>query len=467
MYHTPTAYLIIGLLYIFLPAVVWLVLRQQDSRTVYLWSAGGGIFAVGMILVAVRAHVPLWLTYTVANGLAWVGLTLQVAGLRVALKPSYAIKWWTVLLIGIWISVFEYFRVVTKTPDLRFVWASLFYVVMFLQIAHTAWGISRVFGLNSGRSLSVVYLLAAMVLMVRIVRVLLGMAEPDIVAEGIDSVLTVFVGLLISVVGSFTFVSMFLERSIKRELQETVARIRQEETARLGEQVAHLERQRTLGAMSYSFAHELSQPLTAILMDTQSIKSSLQSPEKNFQDISDSVAHVEKSATRTIELIDRIRNFIRPARGDYVYVDMKVLVQDVTQLLAHDIRKHHVDFEWDFDDADCGVHGDRVQLSQIVLNVYRNALQAMLGRDIRTIYVTVEKDERRVILRVRDSGSGLDETMKDQLGHPFITTKVDGLGVGLSISNTIAEMHGGSFSIANAVGGGALVELNLPAFEKG
>lgn len=465
MYHTPTAYLIIGLLYMFLPAVVWLVLRHQDSKTASLWSLGGGVFAVGMILVAARAHVPLWLTYTVANGLAWVGLSLQVAGLRDALKQSYPLKW-VALLVGVWIGVFEYFRVVTQTPDLRFVWASLFYVAMFLQIAYAAWGISKTFGINSGRSMSVVYLLAATALVVRIVRVLLGLAEPDAVAQGIDSILTVFVGLLISVVGSFTFVSMFLERATKRELQDAVARIRQEETARLGEQVAHLERQHTLGAMSYSFAHELSQPLTAILMDTQAIKSSLQSPEKNFQDIANSVDDVERSATRTVELIDRIRNFIRPTSGNYAYVDMKVLVRDVEQLLAHDIRKHHVHFEWHFDDVDCGVHGDRVQLSQIVLNVYRNALQAMLGQSIRIIYVTLERDAHHVILRVRDSGPGLDEVVKDQVGHPFVTTKVDGLGVGLSISNTIAEMHGGSFRIANAVGGGALVELNLPAFEK-
>jgi C4-dicarboxylate-specific signal transduction histidine kinase len=138
-------------------------------------------------------------------------------------------------------------------------------------------------------------------------------------------------------------------------------------------------------------------------------------------------------------------------------------VSDVRHLLSHEVRTLNVEFEWDFDVVDCLVMGDKVQLSQIVLNVYRNAIQAMSNEKVRKINVSVEQDAKRVMLRVRDSGPGLNESLRDQVGHPFVTTKHDGLGVGLSISKTIAEMHSGSLTITNAVGGGALVELNLPA----
>lgn len=465
MYHIPTAFFIIGFLYIFLPIVVWLVLQHQATRVVRLWCLGGGILAMGLLLIAARQALPHWLTYTVANTLAWVGILTQATGLRYALKqPSRGVV--SAVLVGIWVLVFEFFRVVLKNPEFRFAWAIMFYVFVFYYIAYLGWEISNSHQLKTGRWLSAAYVLAGTALLIRACLALLGLTQPDVVAGGFDSILTVISGLLISVIGSFAFVSMFIERSAKRELQEAERRARQEENLRFGEQIAQLERQRTLGAMSYSFAHELSQPLTAILMDTQAIKTSLQSPEKNFKDIADSVADVERSATRTVELIDRIRNFIRPTQGHHEWVDMKTLVRDVEQLLGHDIRKHDVNFEWDFDEAECGVSGDRVQLSQIVLNVYRNALQAMMGGHVRTIYVTVERSDSRVIVRIKDSGPGLDETKKEQFGHPFVTTKEDGLGVGLSISNTIAEMHGGSFRIANAVGGGALVELNLPAYDE-
>ena len=111
----------------------------------------------------------------------------------------------------------------------------------------------------------------------------------------------------------------------------------------------------------------------------------------------------------------------------------------------------------------CLVFGDRVQLSQIVLNVYRNAIQAMCNGTTKTIYVSLEELGDRVVLRVRDSGPGIAESLKDLVGQPFVTSKEDGLGVGLSISKTIAQMHGGSLHISNAKHGGAIVELNLPA----
>jgi C4-dicarboxylate-specific signal transduction histidine kinase len=198
-------------------------------------------------------------------------------------------------------------------------------------------------------------------------------------------------------------------------------------------------------------------------MDTHAIKTSLQAVPTNLKEIADSVADVERSANRTVQLVERIRNFIRPTQSSYELVDMKVLVHDVQHLLSHEIRTWDVKFEWDFDQSDCLVMGDKVQLSQIVLNVYRNAIQAMSNEKIRTINVSLERDAQRVVLRLHDSGPGLDESLRDQVGHPFVTTKNDGLGVGLSISKTIAEMHSGNLTIANAVGGGAVVELNLPA----
>jgi signal transduction histidine kinase len=465
MYHIPTAYLIIGLLYIFLPFVVWLVLRHQKSLTTLLWTLGGGLLAIGMLLIAVREIVPPWVSYPVANAFAWVGILMQAMALRSALQKTWRNELLVVLLL-FWLLVFEYFRQVMQSSELRFAWAIMFFVGVFCYIAYLAWRIAKVYELKSGRWLSVVYALAAYMLFIRVCRVLLNVTEPDAVAHGWDSVLTVISGLLISVVGSFTFVSMFLERAAKNENQATELRVRQEETRRLGEQIAQLERQRTLGVMSYSFAHELSQPLTAILMDTQTIRSRLASVPVNLNDISRSVDDVERSAAHTADLIGRIRNFISPSQGNYSVVDLKVLVRDVKFLLAHDIRTLKVSFEWDFDASDCTVHGDKVQLSQIVLNVYRNAMQAMATGEVRKIFVSLAHEDSRVVMRVHDSGPGLPDDMKDQVGQPFVTSKVDGLGVGLSISKTIAEMHSGSLTITNAVGGGALVELNLPAYQR-
>ena len=460
--HIPTLYFVIGFLYLVLPAIIWLVLAQQASETARLWCLGGGLLAVGLLLIGARANLSPWLSYSLANALSWLGILMQALALRRALDRSWHVAG-MVVTVMVWLCIFEYFRLVLNNTEWRFAWGTFFFVLVFSYIAYLAWQSSKVLTLRSGRWLSLVYALAALILAIRMCRVLMHWSEPDAVAQSIDSVLSAAAGILISVLGSFTFVSMFLERATKKELQATEQRVRQEESIRLGAQIAQLDRQRALGEMSYSFAHELSQPLTAILMDAHAIKNNLGTEQINHQSLNASVLGIERNATRTAQLIDRIRHFIRPSSGDFEKVDMRVLVQDVRELLQHDIRIQNIQFQWSLDDEPCVVDGDKVQLSQIILNVYRNAVQALAQSHVRTIYVSVDRQGVRVVVRVRDTGSGLSESIKQRVGEPFVTSKADGLGVGLSISKTIAERHSGSLTITNAVDGGALVELNLPA----
>lgn len=426
------------------------------------WCVGGELFAIGLLLVGLRPVIPAWVSYTVANGITWAAVMIQMAALRHVLRKSIP-RAAMLLLIVVWLVVFEFFRLGVQNSHLRFGWALLFFVGAFGHIAYLARQISVVHAFKNAQVLSLIYIGGALILCVRIIRIAFGYTEPDATAQGVDSFLVVFSGVLVSVLGSFAFVGMFIERAVNREMTATTDRVRQEESARLGAQIAQLERQRTLGAMSYSFAHELSQPLTAILMDTHAIKTSLQARHVNMKDIADAMDDIERSATYTGQLVDRIRNFIQPTQNQYELVDMKALVHDVQNLLMHDIRIHRIQFEWDLDESRCTVLGDKVQLSQIVLNVYRNAIQALLDVNVRLIHVSLEHDGNRIVVRVRDSGPGLNDAMRERLGQPFVSTKTDGLGVGLSISKTIAEMHSGALSIANAVNGGAVVELNLPA----
>ncbi len=460
--HIPTLYLVIGFLYLVLPAIIWLVLAQQASETARLWCLGGALLAVGLLLIGGRANLSAWLSYPLANALSWMGILMQALALRRALDLTWRVKW-IVLTVIVWLCIFEFFRLVLNNTEWRFAWSTFCFVLVFSDISYSAWRISRLYSLRSGRWLSFVYALAALILAIRLCRVLMDLSEPDAVAQGLDSILAATIGILISVLGSFTFVSMFLERATKKELQATEQRVRQEESVRLGEQIAQLDRQRALGEMSYSFAHELSQPLTAILMDAHTIKETLSQGSVHHPSLNDAVLGIERNATRTAQLIDRIRHFIRPSPGDFEPVEMKALVQDVKELLLHEIRSHNIQFEWALDVEPCPVLGDKVQLSQIVLNVYRNALQAMLQSQVRTLYVSVDRQAQRVVVCVRDTGHGLSESIKLRVGEPFVTSKADGLGLGLLISKAIAERHGGSLTIANAVDGGALVELNLPS----
>jgi signal transduction histidine kinase len=446
MIHIPTVYLFLSFIYLLMPIAIWIALNNQKSKSLIWWCVGGELFAISLLLVGLRPVLPTWLSYTVANGLSWFAIWMQATSLLLVLKLRRPSNLTIAMGILGWLAVFEYFRLVLENTHLRFGWALLYVTLAFAYISYLSAQMAVMYGFRNARSLAVIYGLGSFLVFIRMLRIAFGYTEPDAAAQGVDSFLLVFSGMVVSVLGSFAFVGLFIERA--------------------GEQISQLERQRTIGAMSYSFAHELSQPLTAILMDTHAIKSTLAAHPLNVNDIKESIDDVERSANRTVQLVGRIRSFIRPAQGDYEDVDMKVLVHDVQHLLSHDIRANNVQFEWDFDEGACVVHGDKIQLSQIVLNVYRNAIQAMAGGDEKRISVSLAREDERVVLHVLDSGTGLDEVVKDHVGQPFVTTKREGMGVGLSISKTIAQMHSGSLSIANAVGGGALVELNLPALKR-
>jgi signal transduction histidine kinase len=463
VYHIPTVYLLTGLLYLILPLMVWFVLFSQPSRVKALWCVAGELFGMGLIMVGLRSYLPVWVSYPFANAVMWTAVFIQTVALQRALGQRLSLRWVALLVLAC-LSVFEFFRWVLQDAVLRFTWSMLIFVLVFCLNAYLCWRIASVHQLKSARWLSAVYVLTATIMLTRALRVVWGFAEPDIVSQEADSALTIVPGLLIAVLGNFAFVAMFVERSRKGQIKAAAERVRQEESARLGEQIAPLERQRTLGAMSASFAHELSQPLTAILMDAQAIKTSVASgTSHSSKEILESVEEIEKSTYRTVKLVERIRNFIRPAQTDHELVDLKTLLQDVAQLLAYPIRTQHIHFDFDLDASPCVVHGDRIQLSQIVLNVYRNAMEAMENCTDKKVHVSLARVSDHVVLRVRDNGPGISADLTSSVGQPFVTSKEHGLGLGLSISTTIAELHGGSLAISNAAEGGAIVELCLPA----
>jgi signal transduction histidine kinase len=464
VFHVSTVFLLMGLLYLILPMTVWMALFRQPSRGITLWCLGGVTLGLGLILVGLRAVVPVVISYPVANLVMWTGVVTQIAALRYSLSQNTSIRI-AFLLLMLSLSAFEFCRQILQNAVLRFTCSMFVFTFAFTYISYLGWQISKHYQLRSARWFSFVYSITAIVMFIRMGRALLGISEPDAISQGLDSYLTVATGFLITIFGNFAYIGVVLEASTRREMNAIEQRARQDESFRLGEQIAQLERQRTLGTMSSSFAHELSQPLTAILMDAQNIKSTVVAGTSNMQEIIESVEEIEKNTYRTVTLVERIRNFIRPAHNEYKRVDLRTVLQDVANLLAFEIRKNNVKIDLEFDGDACLVEGDRVQLSQIVLNVYRNAIQAMQETKNKRIMVTLEAVGERVVLRVRDYGSGIADELKDTVGQPFVTTKKEGLGVGLSISCTIAEMHSGSLSISNVVDGGAIVELNLPAFQ--
>jgi C4-dicarboxylate-specific signal transduction histidine kinase len=457
----PTIYLFAGVLYLLLPLTAWMVLSGQRSPLAMYWCIGGELVGIGMILFAFRHVLPGWATYSLGNYALWAGnmVLILTIGRMLNYKLKASLFAWAWLFFAL---VFEYFRIVLESPQLRFMWTALIMTVSMSALAWMTARLARVEGVQSARWLSRAYYFSAALLLLRVVRVLMGEGPPEAVAGTLNSALIVSAALVTSVFGNFAFIAVFLERASHQLMSVTAERVRKEEADRLNQQISQLERQRTLGAMSASFAHELSQPMTAILMDAQNAQMALHESPPNAQVIERSVQEIEHSASRVVALVNRIRNFIRPSPVSREVVDLQELAREVPQLLAHDVRRDDVSFQFEFESGSWDILADRVQLSQILLNVYRNAIQAMSQAQVKKIRVIGELTDAGVVVRIQDTGPGLAEELKGKVGTPFMTSKAEGLGVGFSISKAIAESHGGHLSISNAQGGGAVVELSLP-----
>lgn len=244
------------------------------------------------------------------------------------------------------------------------------------------------------------------------------------------------------------------------------ARLAQNEASQqLANQLAHLDRQLSLSNLSASLGHELNQPLTAILTNTQVARRGLQSGLFDNVRVAEFLDRIEHNTKRASAIIERIRNFIGPSVLHHEIVNLNRAVQEVAELVMEKTRSSQVLLTLPPTESPVLVRGDPIQISQIVLNAFHNAIEALEHVAHREIQVSIHGHGGRATVQIRDTGPGLTPEVLTQVGQPFFTTKETGMGMGFSISRTLAEQHAGTLTIGNAQGGGALVELVLPALK--
>ena len=461
-FSIPTAYLIVGAMYVLMPAAAWIVLFGLRSRSALLWCSGGGLFGLGVMLLGFRSHIPEWASYPLANSLMFLANMMRAQALRYELEVPWRGRNIALASMGFGL-VYEYFHAVLENEILRFEWTTFCLVGLLTHIALLSRQMARQEPSRSAYWVAGGYGVTAVMLLVRMLAVWIGTSAPDAVLGGLDVLGTIVAALATSVIGSVGFIGIFLERARRNDWAAVAARAKQEESARLGAQIAQLDRQRSLGEMSASLGHELNQPLTAILVDAQVAQHGLAQGRWSTAQLGELLHDIEKNTRRASQIIERIRRFIRPTPEQRRPVDLGQLAHEVAQLVSSEARAYRAQIHFATSPAGVCVLGDHLQLSQIVLNVYRNALQALVQSPEREVWVEIERQGPWATLRVRDSGPGLSPLGLQQAGSPFFTPKADGLGVGLSISKSIAQHHGGGLTLANGDAGGAVVELRLPA----
>jgi two-component system sensor kinase FixL len=246
------------------------------------------------------------------------------------------------------------------------------------------------------------------------------------------------------------------------ERQQTEARLQE-----LQSEHVHISRLTAMGEMASTLAHELNQPLSAI---ANYMKGSRRLLEGGTDDRSimmrDAMDKAGEQAMRAGQIIRRLRDFVARGESERRVESVKKLVEEASALALVGAKDQGVRVRFMFDPAIDLVLADKVQIQQVLLNLIRNAIEAMETSDRRELTIATTADDDMITVSVSDTGPGISAEITSQLFTPFVTTKRHGMGVGLSISRTIVEAHGGRIWAEANPGGGTVFRLTLRGVNK-
>jgi len=235
-------------------------------------------------------------------------------------------------------------------------------------------------------------------------------------------------------------------------------------------QIAHLDRVAAVGQLASSIAHELNQPLAGILANAQAAKLLLSESQLDLEELRACLADIVSDDRRATEVIRRMRNLLKKTESVRMPLALNDLAANTIRLVANDALLQAVTIDFVPAPALPIAYGDTVQIQQVILNLFTNAIAAAAQRNGETRKVTVWTSAASgpyVELGVHDTGHGIAEVDLGRIFEPFFTTKPDGLGMGLAISRTIVEAHSGRLLVENEPSGGATFRVHLRTDQPG
>ncbi len=259
-----------------------------------------------------------------------------------------------------------------------------------------------------------------------------------------------------NVAGSRTFVGFIRDLTAKLESERHLQSLQSE--------LLHASRLNAMGEMSAALAHELNQPLTAIANYAKAARRTLSLGAEKIEDAQSMMDKTAAQAIRAGEIIKRLREFVEHREVTRTIETPAKVVEEAMALGVVDAAESGVRVKTQFDDATPQIYIDKVQIQQVLVNLMRNAIEAMQSVEVRDLSITVSLAEGNAAeIAICDTGPGLAPEVAGRLFQPFVTTKKSGMGVGLSICQSILQAHNGRIWVTTNAGAGITFHVSLPA----
>lgn len=240
----------------------------------------------------------------------------------------------------------------------------------------------------------------------------------------------------------------------------------EEELRQKQSELNHVARLSMLGEMAAGLAHELNQPLTAVSALAEGALLRLERGKLSESEFITVCGKIATDAQRAGDIIHRLRKFVQKRKTEPCQVCVNKLVRDVVQFIETEVKQENLTVQWRMQDGLWDVEADPIEIQQVIVNLIRNASDAMTNDDSPRREIAIEtrnKGSWGVEIVVSDSGPGISANLADRVFEPFYTSKNDGLGIGLGICKSIVEAHGGRIWIGQSFMGGASIHFDLPA----
>ena len=231
-------------------------------------------------------------------------------------------------------------------------------------------------------------------------------------------------------------------------------------------ELAHVTRVTTLGELTASIAHEINQPLAAVIANADACVGWLERDPPDMKAARRSLEWITEDANRASEVIRRVRALAKRTDIEMVPLDLNQVVREAVALVQREMASHAVSVRMELTSSLPRIFGDRIQLQQVLINLVMNGIEAMEGIHDRPRELTIRSDDdeaERALVTVTDRGSGICPEVLDRMFAPFFTTKSGGMGMGLSICRSIVEAHGGRLVAFSNEGRGATFQITLPS----
>jgi signal transduction histidine kinase len=484
---TQTTIFMICFVYLILHGAIWLALQEYRSYQVKLWCAAGMFSGMAVVLLAMRGQVSDFLFFYVAQLLMLIGNWGRMVALRMYLLPEpqhRVYRAYNLINVG-YFMVFVYLIYFQQAEWEALILFNAFYAVLCFDYFRIGLKLHRLRESLGAKLLMGGGLILSSTLGIRAVGVWMAGSIDDIYAPSWNQAIMVIGQFMSITLCNIAFLRIFLEIAEKNKLavaheltltneradvmQRTSLSLKQllEEREEIIRQLTLFNKTAGMGALVASLAHELTQPLAVIQINTDMIGLVLNDHDAKLNqdtNIDKALTGLRKANQRAVTIISTLRNMFGNGRKSISIFDFNALVQDVLLLCQPTLQRHSIDLQVNLDPQTLRMTGDKSQMQQVILNLITNASEAFPAsfQGDKRISVQTQMVKSHIVLTVADNGMGIDPEIETMVFELLRTNKDTGMGIGLWLSKAIVESHQGKINFTTALNRGTTFRVELP-----